>query len=124
MLKSRENDVLYFELRKIMLEYHNFSYGMFDYNFNWEICYAFLEFVFRILRNLIIRIIMIIMHSSFASEILVAKLFGAYTNGQIVLKCGRAILSIYQTRDNRFRESIGLITSGIRVACNRNTTVD
>lgn len=92
------------------------------YNFNWEICYAFLEFVFRIVHNLIIRIIiMIIIHSTFSSKILVAKLFDGYENGRIVLNVLRD-LSTYCEWDNRFRESINLITSEIRVVCNRNMT--
>jgi len=49
------------------------------YNFNWEICYTFLEFVFSILRNLIIYIIMIIIHSSFASKILIAESYSTRT---------------------------------------------
>lgn len=37
-------------LQKIMLEYRDFSiYTRYIwYNFNWEICYALMEFVFRI----------------------------------------------------------------------------
>lgn len=67
-----------------------------------------------------------IIHSSFASEIPVVKLFDAYEkrSGRFKWIARDSLRCIRQARDNRFRESIDLITSGIRVVCNRNTTVD